>query len=196
MEKKEINNCCGCCDRLCGKSYNKKDEETIINYTGRNTYKDNYNSNNMSISNNLTNLTNLTNDFEEKNNDLNIYYFGRSGKKYTDEELLKMNIYEISIGFHPTKILNNELISFHPFFYLKLDNEEEIGLVIQYLKLNKDELENTHMYEGIEYLEKDYQMFESELINIFKKINVDFIASKYLIPYNITNMNLRKFSKK
>ena len=34
----------------------------------------------MSISNNLTNLTNLTNDFEEKNNDLNIYYFGRAGK--------------------------------------------------------------------------------------------------------------------
>ena len=75
----------------------------------------------MSISNNLTNLTNLTNDFEEKiNNDSNIYYFGWSDKKYTDEELLKMNIYEISIGFHPTKILNNELISFHPFFYLKI----------------------------------------------------------------------------
>ena len=51
-----------------------------------------------------------------------------------------------------------------------MDNEEEIGLVIQYLKLNKDELENTHMYEGIEYLEKDYQMFEAELINIFKNI--------------------------
>ena len=77
-----------------------------------------------------------------------------------------------------------------------MDNEEEIGLVIQYLKLNKDELENTHMYEGIEYLEKDYQMFEAELINIFKNINVEFIGSKYLIPYNITNMNLRNFFKK
>ena len=42
----------------------------------------------MSISSNLTNLTNLTNDFELKNSNLNIYYFGRFGKKYTDEELL------------------------------------------------------------------------------------------------------------
>ena len=61
-----------------------------------------------------------------------------------------------------------------------MDNEEEIGLVIQYLKLNEKELINTHMYEGIEYLEKDYQMFETELINIFKNIDVEFIGSKYL----------------
>ena len=74
-----------------------------------------------------------------------------------------------------------------------MDNEEEIGLVIQYLKLNKDELENTHMYEGIEYLEKDYQMFEAELINIFKNINFELIGFKYLIPYNITNINLINF---
>ena len=74
----------------------------------------------MSISNNLTNLTNLTNDFELKNSNLNIYYFGRFGKKNIDEELLWMNIYQISIGFYPTKILNNELISFHPFFLFKI----------------------------------------------------------------------------
>ena len=77
-----------------------------------------------------------------------------------------------------------------------MDNEEEIGLVIQYLKLNEKELINTHMYEGIEYLEKDYQMFEAELINIFKNIDVEFIGSKYLIPYNITNMNLSNFFQK
>ena len=84
MEKKEINDCI--CSSCCTNSYNNIDEETIINNTSRKApkksyYKHNYNSNNMSISNNLTNLTNLTNDFEEKNNDLNIYYFGRSGKK-------------------------------------------------------------------------------------------------------------------
>ena len=72
-----------------------------------------------------------------------------------------------------------------------MDNEEEIGLVIQYLKLNKDELEKTHMYEGVEYLEKDYQMFEAELINIFKNINVEFIGSKYLITYNISRMDMK-----
>ena len=104
-----------------------------------------------------------------------------------------MNIYQISIGFHPTKILNNELISFHPFFYLKLDNEEEIGLFIQYLNINDEELINTHMYKEIEYLEKDNQMFEAELINIFKNINFELIGFKYLIPYNITNINLINF---
>ena len=39
-------------------------------------------------------------------------------------------------------------------------------------------------------------MFEAELINIFKNIDVEFIGSKYLIPYNITNMNLSNFFQK
>ena len=119
------------CDKYYNVYYSETDKKKKIDNVSR---KNNDNSNN------------LTNDFEEKiNNDSNIYYFGWSDKKYTDEELLKMNIYEISIGFHPTKISNDELISFHPFFYLKLNNEEEIGLVIQYLKLNEKELINTHM---------------------------------------------------
>ncbi len=49
------------------------------------------------------------------------------------------------------------------------------------------------MYKEIEYLEKDYQMFEAELINIFKNINFELIGFKYLIPYNITNINLINF---
>ena len=94
------------CDKYYNVYYSETDKKNKIDNVSR---KNNDNSNN------------LTNDFEEKiNNDSNIYYFGWSDKKYTDEELLKMNIYEISIGFHPTKILNNELISFHPFFYLKI----------------------------------------------------------------------------
>ena len=49
------------------------------------------------------------------------------------------------------------------------------------------------MYKEIEYLEKDYQMFEAELINIFKNINFELIGFKYLIPNNITNINLINF---
>ena len=93
------------CDKYYNVYYSEPDKKNKIDNVSR---KNNDNSNNV------------TNDFEEKNNDSNIYFFARSDKKYTEEELLKMNIYEISIGFHPTKISNNELISFHPFFYLKI----------------------------------------------------------------------------
>ena len=102
-----------------------------------------------------------------------------------------MDINEISIGFHPTRIPNNRGISFHPFFYLKLENEREIGLVIQYLKLKNEELINTHMYDGIEYLEKDFQMLEAELCDLFRIIEEEFLISKYLISYNISRMNMK-----
>ncbi len=183
MEKNEENKenrksrCCCCDDR---KSLSDSEEKKIINETTR-MEDDSLNS---------------TIDVEKKKDDLNEYFFSLSNKKYTDEELLNMDIYEINIGFHPTKIPNDGSISFHPFFYLKLNNEDEIGLVIQYTKLNPEKSEKTHMYEGIEYLEKNYKIFEAELINIFKKIKVNFMASKYLIPYYIANMNLRDFFQK
>ena len=48
------------------------------------------------------------------------------------------------------------------------------------------------MYEGIEYLEKDFQMLEAELSDLFRIIiEEEFSISKYLISYNISRMKMK-----
>ena len=171
---------CCCCDDD-RKETNEDDRNEKVNSMSRKVSK----------KSDYFELDNTLNDTQTVSVDLDKDYFSYSLKQYSDEELLNMDINEISIGFHPTKIPNNRGISFHPFFYLKLDNNKEIGLVIQYLKLKNEQLINTHMYEGIEYLEKDFQMFEAELCDLFRIIEEEFVLSKYLITYNISRMNMK-----
>ena len=172
---------CCCCDDD-RKETNEDDRNEKVNSMSRKVSK----------KSDYFELDNTLNDTQTVSVDLDKDYFSYSHKQYSDEELLNMDINEISIGFHPTRITNNKGISFHPFFYLKLENEREIGLVIQYLKLKKEQLINTHMYEGIEYLEKDFQMLEAELCDLFRIIiEEEFSISKYLISYNISRMNMK-----
>ena len=179
----------GCCD------YDKKEtnlddrNKKVNNMSRKGSKKKNKKSDQIELDNTLNDTT--LNDTQTEIADLNKDYFSYSPKQYSDEELLNMDINEISIGFHPTKIPNNRGISFHPFFYLKLENEREIGLVIQYLKLKNEQLTKTHMYEGIEYLEKDFQMLEAELCELFRIIEEEFLMSKYLITYSISRMNMK-----
>ena len=65
-------------------------------------------------------LDNTLNDTQTGSVDLNKDYISYSLKQYSDDELLNMDINEISIGFHPTRIPNNKGISFHPFFLFKI----------------------------------------------------------------------------
>lgn len=94
--------------------------------------------------------------------------------------------------------------SFHPFFYLKLYNldSENFGVIVQYIVVPKDATQ-IHLYEenGVEFIEKTYDVFENELRLIFKRINVIITnLSKWVISYKSRefgpNMTLKNFFEK
>ena len=100
------------------------------------------------------------NKCEEKK--LEDYYFGRPEKnEYSDEDLLNMEIQEIIFGIHPTAYGEDlSQKSFHPFFYLQLNNEDcqDFGVVIHYIHVPQDATKDQiHLYgeNGIEFIEKN-----------------------------------------
>ena len=122
------------------------------------------------------------------------FYFARPMEnEYTNNELLSMNVVEIILGVHPTRYRKDSNLnkSFHPFFYLKLDNQdiENFGVVVQYLKVPENVNEEPkHLYEenGVEFIEKKYEDFENELKIIFsyaENMNIPNIDN-YLIKFN------------
>lgn len=136
------------------------------------------------------------------------YYFGRPEKnEYYYLDLYNMEIEEIILGIHPTiyKDKNEKFEnSFHPFFYLRLYNPdlENFGVIVQYIVVPKD-AKQIHLYEenGVEFIEKTYDVFENELRLIFKRINVIITnLSKWVISYKSkefdSNMTLKKFFEK
>lgn len=148
---------------------------------------------------------NLTLDKKPKIED---YYFGRPEKnEYYDLDLYNMEIEEIILGIHPTiyKDKNEKFEnSFHPFFYLRLYNPdlENFGVIVQYIVVPKDATQ-IHLYEenGVEFIEKTYDVFENELRLIFKRINVIITnLSKWVISYKSRefgpNMTLKNFFEK
>ena len=144
-------------------------------------------------------------NFEQKNQiRIEDYYFGRPERnQYTNEELFEMPIEEIIFGIHPTVYGKNYEKSFHPFFYLKLHNEdiEDFGVVVQYIFVPEDtKEEQLHLYEkdGIEFIEKVFDDFDRELKLIFYRATEDNILnlSKWVISYksfDIARMTLGQF---
>lgn len=145
---------------------------------------------------------NLTLDKKPKIED---YYFGRPVKnEFYDLDLYSMEIEEIILGIHPTIYKDkkgNFEKSFHPFFYLRLYNPdiENFGVIVQYIFVPKD-AKQIHLYEknGVEFIEKTYEVFENELRLIFNRINVIISnLSKWVISYKSkefdSNMTLKKF---
>lgn len=119
----------------------------------------------------------IQNDSQKDNttkNDNIDYYFRRPIKnQFKEEELLKMNIIEINLGIHLILIEKSKNKSFHPFFFIKLNNPKKIGVIIQYIKLSKEEKKLTHLYEedGVEYLEISNSDFIKEYTQRIKKIS-------------------------
>jgi hypothetical protein len=138
------------------------------------------------------------------------YSFGRPKKhKYYDLDLYVMPIEEIIFGIHPTiyKKKNGDFEkSFHPFFYLRLYNEdsENFGVIVQYIVVPEDaDATQIHLYEknGVEFIEKTYDVFENEMRLIFYRINVTIEnLSKWVISYKSIefgpNMTLKNFFEK
>ena len=136
------------------------------------------------------------------------YYFGRPKKnEYYDLDLYEMPIEEIIFGIHPTiykeKDENFEN-SFHPFFYLRLYNPDSLkfGVIVQYIFVPKNATQ-IHLYEenGVEFIEKTYDVFETEMRLIFYRINVTIEnLSNWVISYNSIefgpNMKLKNFFEK
>ena len=151
----------------------------------------NLNASNLKNSKNA-NSTRQTIDSSEYELNPEDSYFRRPMKNnYTNNELFSMNIEEIILGVHPTFYKKGEKChkSFHPFFYLKLFNEdiENFGVIVQYLKVPKDVLEEQHhLYEknGVEFIEKNYDEFENELKLIFD--NVEGLNMLNISNYIIT----------
>ena len=137
------------------------------------------------------------------------FYFARPmWNSFTKNELLSMNIEEIIFGVHPTLYKKGfeSFKSFHPFFYLKLDNDkiENFGVIVQYIKVPEDVSEEQHhLYEenGVEFIEKNYEKFENELKLIFydaEELNIPNI-SDYVIRFSsfqFDRMTLGDFFKK
>ena len=122
-----------------------------------------------------------------------------------------MQIYEIYLCIHPTVYLdkkNNKLEkSFHPFFYLKLINEDsnDFGVVVQYIVIPKDaKKEQIHLFEedGVEFIEKPFREFENEIKLIFYRgighvINIEDYTIKYAsYQFENKNMTLGEFFQK
>ena len=112
-----------------------------------------------------------------------------------------MGIEEIIFGIHPTIYGERREKSFHPFFYLRLYNPdiENFGVIVQYAVVPK-EAKQVHLYEknGIEFIEKTYDDFETEMKLIFHRgIGVDIInLNKWVISYKsleIPRMTLEDF---
>lgn len=138
--------------------------------------------------------TTIFNEYDEQN------YFLLENKIYDDEELLNMKIIEINFGIHKTEITSGSNIgniSFHPFFFVKLNNPKTIGVIIQYLKIEEKKHNLTHFWEenGVEYLEKKRKNFELEYLNFIKKVSKkDLTIDDWLINYNIFELQTVKIT--
>ena len=127
------------------------------------------------------------------------YYFQRPEKNiYSNDQLFEMGIEEIILGVLPTfyKKDNKFEKSFHPFFYLRLENDdiEDFGVIVQYLVVPKDaKSDQIHLYEkdGIEFIEKTYSDFENEFKLIFKHGADEYIMNirKYIISFSSLQFN-------
>ena len=155
---------------------------------------------------------NQISNFKEKEE----YFLFPERNIFDNEELLNMNIIDVSLGIcfdiidgaletYKTKLSSdifNEYISFHPFFYVRLKNKNNIGVIIQYLKIKEKNLDLTHLWEenGVEYLEKKDEDFELEYLNYIKKVSEkDLIINRWLIKYDIYDLgqiSLRQFFNK
>ena len=60
-----------------------------------------------------------------------------------------------------------EYNSFHLFFFIELKNELNIGVVVQYLKIEEKEKDKAHIWEddGVEYLETNIKNFKTQYLN-------------------------------
>lgn len=138
--------------------------------------------------------TTIFDEYDEQN------YFLLENKIYDDEELLNMKIIEINFGIHKTEITSGSNIgniSFHPFFFVKLNNPKTIGVIIQYLKIEEKKHNLTHFWEenGVEYLEKKRKNFELEYLNFIKKVSKkDLTIDDWLINYNIFELQTVKIT--
>ena len=113
----------------------------------------------------------------------------------------------IILGIHPTFYEDKEgkrEKSFHPFFYLKLYNEDnqEFGVIVQFINTQGAENEQVHLYEknGVEFIEKNYSDFETELKLIFRRIIRETITNinQWLIcfkSFEIPKLTLADFFK-
>ena len=135
----------------------------------------------------------ITNDSIYDDIKLENFYFRRPVEnKYSNNELYSMDIEEIYLGIHPTiyKKDNQYEKSFHPFFYLRLPNEEDeyFGVVVQYIVVPEDaDDEQIHLYEedGVEFIEKSFKEFQDEIKLIFYTATGDvFIINDYTVKYN------------
>ena len=105
-----------------------------------------------------------------------------------------MGIGEIILGIHPTIYEKQNEKSFYPFFYLKLYNPdiENFGVIVQYVFVPKEARE-VHLYEknGIEFIEKTYDQFETEMKLIFYRgIGVNIVnLNKWIISYRSLEFN-------
>ena len=158
----------------------------------------------------LDNTKSTVSTDEDKEITIDDYYFGiPEENKYSDEALLGMKIERILFGIHPTlykKDMSQK--SFHPFFYLELNNEyvENFGVVVQYVKVPDDikTKNQVHFYEEIEFIEKIYSDFENELKNIFNLAGIKEIfkgISEWIIKLSLDkseseSMTLKNFFEK
>ena len=197
--------CCYCGRRKpLNKDEIKKRNDEFDNTMDDITSDNNNDSINPAIKANIVN--GIQNDSQKDNTNKkdNInYYFRRPIKnQFKEEELLKMNIIEINLGIHLTLIENSKNKSFHPFFFIKLNNPKKIGVIIQYIKLSKEEKKLTHLYEedGVEYLEISNSDFIKEYTQRIKKISKsDLLVDDWLINYNsceLGNITLEQFFNK
>ena len=197
---------CCCCDCLEGRVATKDSKK-----------KDKQKANDIE-KNSLNQSTDTSNTFSmiEKDiysDDINLedYYFRRPViNKYSNNELYSMDIAEIYLGFHPTifKDKNNKFEpSFHPFFYLKLTNEDDeyLGVVVQYNIVPKDaQYEQIHLYEeeGVEFIEKSIKEFEREIKIIYHlATGVVFNINEHIVKYSYSSkqfpeMTLGEFFQK
>ena len=186
---------CSCCDNCCGRGiateYEKnKDEQSIIEIETNSISKDSK---------------------DETLRPDNCFFKRPEKNKYSNNDLYSMQIYEIYLCIHPTlyyldKINNKIDKSFHPFFYLKLINEDydDFGVVVQYIVLPKNaKNEQIHLFEddGVEFIEKPYREFENEIKLIFYRgykriIHIDDYSIKYLAQNQFNNMTFGDFLHK
>lgn len=150
------------------------------------------------INNNIRENSILDINSENSNQTIDYDYFSRPiNNVFEDEDLLKMKIIEVLFGIHITTIGGKSKEkgekSFHPFFYIKLKNKKNIGVIVQYIILPKDDKNiQTHLVEkeGIEYLEKSWSDFEKEYLCFISKVSKEsLVVSDWVINYDSIDLN-------
>ena len=85
-----------------------------------------------------------------------------------------------------------EYNSFHLFFFIELKNELNIGVVVQYLKIEEKEKDKYHLWEddGVEYLETNIKNFKPQYLNkIYNVIDNSYDIDDWLIIYDNVDLN-------